>query len=71
MKLVSATKIKKTQDAVKNGRPFANELGQILYSIKPHLIERDIDNQYFEKRQINTVAIFVVSGQRGLCGSLN
>jgi F-type H+-transporting ATPase subunit gamma len=71
MKLVAASKVRKTQDAVVNGRPFSNVLAEILYQIKPQLVETDFDNIYFKKREVKTVAIFVVSGHRGLCGSLN
>jgi len=68
MKMVSAAKLRKAQDAVTKLRPYANKQHEILQ----HLSESgSIDNAYTENRSPEKVLIVAISSNRGLCGPFN
>lgn len=72
MKLVSATKLRKAQDAVELSREYTNALSALVGRIA--LEQQDVDFQHplFEKREnVRRVALIVVGGNRGLCGAFN
>lgn len=70
MKLVSATKLRKAQNAIMQMRPYALKLNGILANLSDSM---DVDslNVYFNKREIKNVLLVVISSDRGLCGSFN
>jgi F-type H+-transporting ATPase subunit gamma len=70
MKLVSATKLRKAQNAIMQMRPYALKLNGILANLSDSM---DVDslNVYFSKREIKNVLLVVISSDRGLCGSFN
>ncbi len=70
MKMVSAAKLKKAQDAILQIRPYADKLHQILTSLSasPDDVE---DSVYTEDRQPKNVLIILISSNRGLCGGFN
>src|SRR5271156_2572199 len=68
MKMVAAAKLRRSQEAILNARPYAYRIYSILLSLAgregmhhPLLVERP------EKR----VRLVVLAGDRGLCGSFN
>ena len=69
MKMVSAAKLKRAQDAVTRMRPYADKLHNILSNLSSSL--DNSDNPYSAQREINNVLIVVVSSNRGLCGGFN
>jgi F-type H+-transporting ATPase subunit gamma len=70
MKMVSAAKLRKAQDAILQMRPYANKLHEILLSISEN-IDSSEDNVFAKQRAINKVLIVSVSSNRGLCGAFN
>lgn len=71
MKLVSAAKVRRAQEAVINGRPFSETLVEMLYSINEQLQMEDIDVPLTNVRPVKKVALVVITGDRGLCGGFN
>lgn len=70
MKMVSAAKLKKAQDAILQIRPYADKLHEILSSISSSLENSD-ESVYTQQREPEKVLIILVSSNRGLCGAFN
>jgi len=70
MKIVSAAKLKKAQDAIYQIRPYATKLHGILASLSASLENAD-DSVYTQQRDPEKVLIVLVSSNRGLCGGFN
>jgi F-type H+-transporting ATPase subunit gamma len=71
MKLVAAAKVRRAQEAVLNGRPFAEHLVKVLYGVNQKLQDEDVDSPLTTIRPVKTVLLVVVTGDRGLCGGYN
>jgi len=70
MKMVSAAKLKKAQDAITAMRPYANKLTELLQSLSATL-DGDTGSKFANKRDINKVLIVAITSNRGLCGGFN
>ncbi|QCX37694.1 ATP synthase F1 subunit gamma [Aureibaculum algae] len=70
MKMVSAAKLKKAQDAITAMRPYSNKLTELLQSLSATL-EGDVGSVYAQKREVKKVLLVVVTSNRGLCGAFN
>lgn len=70
MKMVSAAKLKKAQDAILQMRPYAKKLHEILTHISGSL-DKNEGNVFSEQREPENVALVVVTANRGLCGGFN
>lgn len=70
MKMVSAAKLKKAQDAILQIRPYAEKLHQILLTLSTSL-ENVEDSVYTRQRFPGKVLIVLISSNRGLCGGFN
>lgn len=70
MKMVSAAKLKKAQDAILQIRPYAEKLHEILVSLSASL-ENVEDSVYTQNRLPEKVLVILVSSNRGLCGGFN
>jgi F-type H+-transporting ATPase subunit gamma len=71
MKLVSAAKLRRAQEAAVNGRGFSVKLKGVLDVVCSNLSE-DFKNPLLEKRSnISKRRIIVIAGERGLCGAYN
>ncbi|MRT92160.1 ATP synthase F1 subunit gamma [Ancylomarina sp. 16SWW S1-10-2] len=70
MKMVSAAKLKKAQDAIVQIRPYANKLKEILSSLSGSLSDSE-DNIYGGDRKANKVLIVAITSNKGLCGAFN
>ncbi len=70
MKMVSAAKLKKAQDAILQIRPYADKLHQILMTLSASL-ENAEDSVYTQQRDPEKVLIVLISSNRGLCGGFN
>ena len=69
MKMVSAAKLKRAQDAVTQMRPYAGKLREILENLSSSL---DLsENAYAEQREQNKILIIGITSNRGLCGGFN
>lgn len=70
MKMVSAAKLKKAQDAITAMRPYANKLTELLQSLSATL-DVDSGSKYSTQREIKKVLIVAITSNRGLCGAFN
>lgn len=70
MKMVSASKLRRAQQAITEMRPYANRLDKMMKNIVSNL-EGDINSPYVKAREVKKVAIVVVTSNRGLCGAFN
>ncbi|MDA7580623.1 ATP synthase F1 subunit gamma [Crocinitomicaceae bacterium] len=69
MKMVSAAKLKRAQDAITQMRPYAEKLQEILGNLSATL---DLsENAYSEQREVMNAYIIAVTSNRGLCGGFN
>ena len=71
MRLVAAAKVRRAQEQVTSTRPFADNLAQVLYNLQNRLRFEDVDLPLLKQRDVRTVGLLVVSGDRGLCGGYN
>jgi len=70
MKMVSAAKLKKAQDAITAMRPYANKLTELLQSLSATL-DRDTGSKFANQREVKKVLIVAITSNRGLCGGFN
>ncbi len=70
MKMVSAAKLRKAQQAITEMRPYANKLDSMLKNILSNL-DGDASSSYGVSREVNSAAVVVVTSNRGLCGAFN
>ena len=70
MKMVSAAKLKRAQDAIVQMRPYANKLTELLENLSASLDSSD-GGVYSQKREIKNVLLVTVTSNRGLCGGFN
>jgi len=69
MKMVSAAKLKRAQDAILQMRPYADKLKEILQNVSSSI---DVsENSYAKETDVNSVLILTVSSNRGLAGAFN
>ncbi len=71
MRLVAAAKVRRAQEQVLATRPFADRLAQVLYGLQTRLRFEDADLPLLKKREVGSVGLLVISGDRGLCGGYN
>ena len=69
MKMVSAAKLRRAQDAVTQMRPYASKLKEILENLSASLDSSD--GIYSKQRELKNVLIVVITSNRGLCGGFN
>ena len=70
MKMVSAAKLKRAQDAIIQMRPYANKLTELLENLSASLDGSD-GGVYAQKREIKNVLLVTITSNRGLCGGFN
>ena len=70
MKMVSAAKLKKAQDAITAMRPYSEKLTELLQNLSATL-EGDNGGVFAEQREVNKVLLVVITSNRGLCGAFN
>ena len=70
MKMVSAAKLKKAQDAITAMRPYSEKLTELIQGLSASL-EGDFAAKYTEQREIKKVLIVAIASNRGLCGAFN
>lgn len=71
MKMVSATKLRKAQQAITQMRPYAEKLNGILQNLSDSAKDEPSIQGYFEHREVKNVLLVVNSSDRGLCGGFN
>jgi F-type H+-transporting ATPase subunit gamma len=70
MKMVSAAKLKKAQDAITAMRPYSSKLTELLQSLSATL-DSDASSAYSKPREVSKVLIVAITSNRGLCGGFN
>lgn len=70
MKMVSAAKLKKAQDAIINFRPYAQRLQLIMEQVGGSLHGQNI-SPYCVIRDTENILLIVITSNRGLCGGFN
>ena len=69
MKMVSAAKLKRAQDAITQMRPYSQKLQEILSNLSATL---DLsENAYSEAREVKKTLVVGITSNRGLCGGFN
>ncbi|TYB74228.1 ATP synthase F1 subunit gamma [Bizionia saleffrena] len=70
MKMVSAAKLKKAQDAISAMRPYSDKLTELLQSLSASN-DSELGSKYAEQREVKNVLIVTITSNRGLCGAFN
>ena len=70
MKMVSAAKLKKAQDAITAMRPYSEKLTELIQGLSASL-EGDVAAKYTTQREVKKVLVVAITSNRGLCGALN
>ncbi|MBA4313105.1 MAG: ATP synthase F1 subunit gamma [Chlorobiaceae bacterium] len=69
MKMVAAAKLRRAQEAVIAARPYARKMQELLHKLSG--ISDPTVHPLFERREVESVALIVVTADRGLCGAFN
>lgn len=69
MKMVSAVRLRRAQENIINARPYSRKIAEVLSNLIA--VEKGSANPLFEEREVESIAIVVVTSDRGLCGSFN
>ncbi len=70
MKMVSAAKLKKAQDAITAMRPYAAKLTELLQNLSG-AVQDDVESPYNQARPVKRVLFVAITSNRGLCGGFN
>ena len=70
MKMVSAAKLRRAQDAIIRMRPYSLKLSELLSNLVASL-QGDVEIEYAKERDVKTVLIVLITSDRGLCGGFN
>ncbi|MFO7630577.1 MAG: F0F1 ATP synthase subunit gamma [Prochlorococcaceae cyanobacterium] len=71
MRLVAAAKVRRAQEQVLRSRPFADRLARVLENLQSRMGFEDGDVTLLQSRDVRTVTLLAVTGDRGLCGGYN
>ncbi|NLF26247.1 MAG: ATP synthase F1 subunit gamma [Deltaproteobacteria bacterium] len=72
MKLVSAVKLRKAQDALLNTREYSSTLGEMLADLLDGSVSDQFSHALMVRREeVKRVRYLVIGGSRGLCGAYN
>ena len=70
MKMVSAAKLKRAQDAILQMRPYANKLTDLLVNLSSSLDSAE-GGEFSTEREIKNILLIPITSNRGLCGGFN
>jgi F-type H+-transporting ATPase subunit gamma len=70
MKMVSAAKLKKAQDAITAMRPYAEKLTELLQNLSASL-DGEVGGEFTTQREVKKVLVVAITSNRGLCGAFN
>ncbi len=71
MRLVAAAKVRRAQEQVLRSRPFADRLARVLENIQSRISFDIADAPLLKTREVSTITIVAITGDRGLCGGYN
>ncbi len=69
MKMVAAARLRRAQENIINSRPYSRKISEVLSHLLK--IEKNINNPLITERNVENVALIVITSDRGLCGSFN
>lgn len=69
MKMVAAARLRRAQENIMNAKPYSRKMAEVL----SHLLKSvgAANNPLFSDREVKSVALVVVTSDRGLCGGFN
>ncbi len=70
MKMVSAAKLKKAQDAITAMRPYAEKLTELIQNLSV-VLDDEIGAEYTKTKEVNNILLVAITSNRGLCGAFN
>ena len=70
MKMVSAAKLKRAQDAIIQMRPYSQKLTELLKNLSANFDDSE-EGGYSKQRKIKNVLLVTITSNRGLCGGFN
>lgn len=71
MRLVAAAKVRRAQEQVLRSRPFADRLARVLQNLQTRMGFEGADAPLLSQRDVGTITLLAVTGDRGLCGGYN
>ena len=69
MEMVAASKMKKTQDSMFEGRPYSQKIKEVISHIA--MASFEYNHPFYEERKPKKACFIVISSDKGLCGGLN
>ena len=67
MKMVSAAKLRRAQDAITKMRPYAQKLQEILSNVS----SSESNSTFSQQRDVKSTLVVAITSNRGLCGGFN
>lgn len=71
MKMVSAAKLRRAQQAITEMRPYADRLNKILANILSNISADEAGSSFGVEREIHNALVVVITSNRGLAGAFN
>lgn len=71
MEMIASSKMRRAQERVLAGRPYANKIRQVLADLAAQFSPEETVHPLLERRAVNKLAIIHITSDRGLCGGLN
>ncbi|HEX8552625.1 MAG TPA: ATP synthase F1 subunit gamma [Abditibacteriaceae bacterium] len=69
MKMVAAAKLRRVQERVEKGKPYATTMAELVGTLAPNV--RNVNDPLLAQRPVGAVGIVVIAADKGLCGSYN
>ena len=71
MEMVAASKMRRAQNAVLAGRPYAEKIQQVVADLASQPQEEESVNALLQRRLVSQIEVLHLTPDRGLCGGLN
>ncbi len=69
MKMVAAAKLRRVQERVQKGKPYANTMAELVGTLAPSV--KDFSHPLLTVRPVQNVMVVAITGDKGLCGAYN
>ncbi|MCX6154639.1 MAG: ATP synthase F1 subunit gamma [Candidatus Kapabacteria bacterium] len=71
MKMISAAKLRRAQDAIMNARPYVKKMEEMLSNLVANVGDDYSHPLVLKHKEVKSIAVIIVTSDRGLCGSFN
>src|SRR6478752_1985644 len=73
MEMVAASRMRRAQQAVLAGRPYAEKMDQVIGNLAARLgtLDDDVTHPLLQQRPVKNAGIILLTSDKGLCGSMN